>query len=130
MTADLDSPVAQGVPETGARLATLDPGAGHVTIINTYAVAPERAEALLDLLVRATAETLRHVPGFVSANFHVSLDRTQLVNYAQWRSREAIAAAREHPGVSARIGEAAQIADSFTPVHYELRHSVAASSAR
>lgn len=40
----------------------------------------ERAEALLDLLLRATDETLRHPPGFLSANFHVNLDRTQVVN--------------------------------------------------
>ncbi len=105
----------------------LDPGAGHVTIINTYAVAPDRADALLDLLARATEETLRHVPGFVSANLHVSLDRTAVVNYAQWRSREAIAAAREFPGVAARIGEAARVADGFAPVLYELRNSIPAA---
>ena len=124
MTADPTHPAAHEAPETGARLTTLDPGAGHVTIINTYAVAPERAEALLDLLVRATNETLRHVPGFVSANFHVNPDRTQVANYAQWRSREAITAAGADPAVAARIREAAQVADSFTPVRYELRHSV------
>lgn len=116
-------------PKPGAHLTTLDPGAGYVTIINTYAVAPERAEELLDLLVRATAETLRHVPGFVSANFHVNLDRTQVVNYAQWRSRQAIAAARDNPEVVARIREAGEVADSFTPIQYELRQSVAGSSA-
>ncbi len=55
-------------------LTTLDPTAGYVTIINTYAVAPERAEALLELLVLATQETLRYVPGFISANFHINLD--------------------------------------------------------
>jgi hypothetical protein len=81
MTTDRESPAAHDAPETGARLTTLDPRAGDIAIINTYEVAPERAEALLDLLVRATFETLRHVPGFVSANFHMNLDRTQVVNY-------------------------------------------------
>ncbi len=110
-----------------ARLTTLDPSAGYVTIINTYAVAPERAEALVDLLVGATAEILRYVPGFVSANFHMNLDRTQVVNYAQWRSREALAAAGADPKVAARIREAAKLVDSFTPILYELRHSVASA---
>ena len=123
------STAANDALEIGERLTTLDPGAGYVTIINTYAVAPERAELLLDLLLRATAETLRHLPGFVSANFHVNLDRTQVVNYAQWRSPEAIAAAGANPGVVALIGEAAQIADSFKPIKYELRQSVAAADA-
>ncbi len=129
MPIDPTRPGAHDARETGERLTTLDPGAGHLTIINSYAVAPERAEALLELLVRATAETIRHVPGFVSANFHVNGDRTQVVNYAQWRSREAIAAARDAPEVAARIREAAQLADSFAPIQYELRHSVAAPGA-
>ncbi len=79
--------------------------------------------------MRATAEPLRHVPGFVSANFPVNLDRTQVVNYAQWRSRAALAAAGAAPDVAARIREAAQVADGFAPVLYELRHSVAAPGA-
>jgi quinol monooxygenase YgiN len=89
-------------------------------------VRPERAEDLLNFLVHSTVETLRHVPGFVSANLHVNFDRTQVVNYAQWKSREAIAAARENPKVGALMREQLQIADSFTPIPYELRQSVAA----
>ena len=129
MTTDPTSPAAPDAPETGAPLTTLDPSASYVTIINTYTVAPERAGALLDLLVGATTETLRYVPGFVSANFHVNLDRTQVVNYAQWQSREAITAAGADSKVAALIREAAQIADSFTPIQYELRLSVAAAGA-
>lgn len=110
---------------TTEHLTTLDPAAGHVTIINTYVVDPARAEELLSLLARATVDTLRHVQGFISANFHLSVDRTQLVNYAQWRSTEALAAARDNPSVTALIGEAAQIAISFTPVLYALRQSIA-----
>jgi antibiotic biosynthesis monooxygenase (ABM) superfamily enzyme len=114
-------------PTAGLRLTTLDPGDSSVTIINTYLVAPDRAEALLDYLLRATDEIIRHVPGFVSANLHVSLDRTRVVNYAQWQSGEAIATARDYPGVMERMGEAGLIADSFMPIQYQLRHSVAAS---
>lgn len=108
---------------------TLDQSAGYVTIINTYAVAPEPAEALLELLVLVTEETLRYVPGFISANLHMNLDRTQVVNYAQWRNREAVAAAGADPKFAARIREAAQLVDSFQPVFYELRQSVAAPAA-
>ncbi len=128
MANDSTSSAAHVAPKTGARLTTLDPAAGYVTIINTYAVAPERAEELLDFLMRSTVETLRYVPGFVSANFHVNLDRTQVVNYAQWRNREAILAARDNPEVAARISAGSKIADSFKPVQYELRQSVAAAT--
>jgi len=129
MTNDSTSSTAHAPPETGARLTTLDPAAGYVTIINTYAVAPERAEELLDFLLRSTVKTMRYVPGFVSANFHVNLDRTQVVNYAQWRNREAILTARDNPEVAARISGGSKIADSFKPIQYELRQSVAAAGA-
>jgi len=110
------------------RLTTLDPGAGYVTLINTYVVAPERAEELLDFLVRSTLETVRYVPGFVSANLHVNFERTQVVNYAQWKSHEAVAAARENPKVGALMRQQLQIARSLAPIQYELRNSVAAAS--
>jgi len=129
MTTASKPAAAHNASETGACLTALDPDAGYVTIINTYEVAPDRAEALLDTLVRSTVETLRYVPGFVSANVHVSSDRTQVVNDAQWRSHEEIAAAGADAGVAARIREAAQIADSFKPIHYELRHAVTAPGA-
>lgn len=106
---------------------TLDPRAGTVTIINTYQVEPGRAEELVDFLAEATRSTLRHVPGFVSANLHVAFDRSQVVNYAQWESREAIAAARDYPRVAALMQEQARIATSFAPVLYELRLCVVAA---
>ena len=109
-------------------LTTLDPGAGYITTMNTYTVSPERVEEVLEYLVRSAIETVRYVPGFVSMNFHVSLDRTQIVNYGQWKSREAMAAARENPQIVARMSETAKIAGSSRPVAYELRQSVAAAS--
>jgi len=123
------SHTAHDAPNIGEHLTTLDPAAGYVTIINTYAVALERAEELLDFLIRSTTETLRHVPGFVSANFHVNLDGTEVVNYAQWQNRDAILAARDNPEVAARISEGGKIADSFKPIQYELRQSLAAFGA-
>lgn len=106
----------------------LDPEAGLVTIINTYVVEPERADELIAFLVEATLSTLRHVPGFLSANLHVALDRTLVVNYAQWRSREALAAVRENPKVVALMQEQLRIAKSFAPVLYELRACIPAAS--
>ena len=57
-------------------------------------------------------------------NFHVSFDRTQIVNYGQWKSREAMAAARENPKIVALMSETAKIAVSSKPIPYELRQSV------
>ncbi len=112
---------SQDAPRT-----TLDPANHYVTLVNTFEVAPERAEELLELLARATEQVLRHLPGFVSANLHVSLDRTRVANYAQWRSREAYEAALADAGARAHMRQAAQAAERFTPVLYELRHAIAA----
>ena len=121
------SPAAPAALATEAGLTTLDPGAGYVTTMNTYTITPERAEEVLEYLVRSATETVRYVLGFVSMNFHVSLDRTQIVNYSQWKSREALAAARENPKMVALMSETAKIAGSSKPIPYELRQSVAAT---
>ena len=126
-TDDNTSLAADDVAETGPGLTTLDPSDGYITTMNTYTVAPERAEEVLDYLVRSAVETVRYVPGFVSMNFHVSLDRTQIVNYAQWKSREAMAAARENPKIVALMSETARIAGGSKPTPYELRQSVPAA---
>ena len=122
------SVITKAASEEYVSLTRLDPGAGYVTTMNTYTVAPERAEEVLDYLVRSATETVRYVPGFVSMNFHMSLDRTQIVNYGQWKSREAIAAARVNPKIVALMSETAKIASSSKPIPYELRQSVAATT--
>ena len=54
----------------------LVPNNGQLTLINTYTVQPERAEELIEFPTRATQETLRYVPGFISVNLDLSFDRT------------------------------------------------------
>ncbi len=128
MTNNNASRTAHAAPASEASLTTLDPTAGYITTMNTYTVAPERVEEVLEYLVRSATETVRYVPGFVSMNFHVSLDRTQIVNYGQWKSREAMAAARENPQIVALMSETAKIAGGSKPVPYEFRQCVAAAS--
>lgn len=121
------SRAADAAQTTEAGLTKLDPSAGYITTMNTYTVAPERVEEVLEYLVRSATETVRYVPGFVSMNFHVSLDRTQIVNYGQWKSREAMAAAHENPKIVTLMSETARIAGGSKPIPYELRKSVPAA---
>ena len=44
------------------------------TLINVFTVEPERAAELAEKLRLATEETMQFVPGFISANIHVSTD--------------------------------------------------------
>jgi len=111
-------------------MTRLDPSDGYAVLINTFRVAPERAEELMTLLQRATEETIRLQPGFVSANLHLSEDRTRIVNYAQWRSRADFEAMLANPAARGHIGECAKVAASFDPVIFELRSSDLAEAVR
>ena len=103
-------------------MTVLDASAGHLTLINTFTVEPERAEALLALLSEAT-HRIRRMPGFVSANLHMSRDRRHVANYAQWRSHADLEAMLNSPEAQAHLREAAAIAASFTPILYDLRET-------
>jgi len=105
-------------------MTTLDPKDGHMVLINTFTVAPEIADALLAELRHATESRIRHVPGFVSANLHISEDRTHVSNYAQWRSRADYDAFLRDPATREHLKAAAALAVSFDPIIYELRETV------
>jgi quinol monooxygenase YgiN len=98
---------------------TIHPGADVMTLINVFTVAPDKQQELVDVLVEATEKVMVSVPGFVSANIHRSLDGSRVVNYAQWRSREAFEAMRQDPRAGEHMGRAAALA-SFEPIVCEV----------
>jgi quinol monooxygenase YgiN len=63
-------------------------GAGIVTQINTFTVAPPDQQALIDVLSEA-ARFSRDTPGWISASLHRSHDGTRVVNYAQSDSMQS-----------------------------------------
>lgn len=100
-------------------ITTIATGQDIATLINVFTVTPDKGQALLDLLVAATDEVIKDRPGFISANFHVSLDRTRVVNYAQWRSREDLQAMLDDPAAKEHMAAAAALA-TFEPNLYEV----------
>lgn len=70
---------------------------------------------MVDLLVRATEETMRHVPGFVSADIHASTDGERVVNYAQWESAEAFHAMLADPTAQEHMQAVAALVESYDP---------------
>lgn len=107
-------------------MTTLEPNDNYVVLINTFTVDPAKAEDLLKLLSDATDKGMRQLPGFVSANLHMSHDKKHVANYAQWRSQADLDAMMKNPDAQVHMRKAAEIADSFDPIYYELRevHSV------
>ena len=79
---------------------------------------------MADLLVRATEETMQHLPGFVSASIHRRVDGTKVINDAQWRSQADFAALKDNPEARPHMQPAAKLA-SFEPIVCEVVESVA-----
>lgn len=102
------------------KMTILDPSADNFILINTFTVEPEMAQILLTSLSKATEDVFRHMPGFVSANLHMSGDRRHVANYAQWRSKKDYEEACKNSSVQSHMREAAKLASSFEPLFYDL----------
>lgn len=101
--------------------AQIDSTRPVATLINVFAVAPERQDELLALLTRATEETMKHQPGFICANFHASLDGERVINYAQWETEEHYHAMLANPDARVHMDQAAKIATDVQPRLHHVR---------
>lgn len=101
-------------------MSTITAHADHATLINVFTVLPERARELADLLTAATEDVMQHIDGFISANIHLSTDDTRVVNYAQWRSADALQAMLSNPTARQHMGQCADLADSYEPHLYTV----------
>jgi len=45
-------------------MASIEKNRGLMTLVNVFTVTPDKQSELADLLVHATEETMRHLPGF------------------------------------------------------------------
>ena len=101
-------------------MSTITAHADYATLINVFTVQPERARELADLLSVATEDVMQHIDGFISANIHLSTDGTRVVNYAQWRSVEAMHAMQQDPTAREHMVLCAEVADGFEPHLYTV----------
>jgi quinol monooxygenase YgiN len=104
--------------------ATIDPSRRLLTLINVFTVEPEKQGELATLLIDATEKAMQHVPGFISASIHRSLDGQRVVNYAQWESREHFEAMQKDPRAKPHMEAAARLA-RFDPILCEVVDSTA-----
>jgi quinol monooxygenase YgiN len=95
-----------------------------MTVINVFTVAPEQQGRLIELLTQATGSSIRHVPGFVSAALHRSLDGSKVTMYAQWATPEDYDRMRARPDASPFLAEALSFA-RFEPGFYEVTRDFA-----
>lgn len=108
---------------------SVDENGGSVVLVNVFTVDPGRQEELLNALEVATNSIFVHVPGFVSANLHSSLDGHRVINYAQWSDVEAYQEALRREDVREHLTTAADIAEAFDPSLVTVRFVTAAAHA-
>jgi quinol monooxygenase YgiN len=104
-------------------MSTIEKGKSVITLINVFSVEPEKQEKLVTLLIEATQQTVKNMPGFVSANIHRSLDGKKVVNYAQWESMAAFEAMRKNPNAIPHMQAAAALAQ-FEPILCEVSEAI------
>ena len=92
------------------------------TLINTFDVEANRSAAVVESLRGFTERVTRDLAGFISASVHVSLDRTRVVNYVQWRSEQDFAAMFRIPEAQAHMREVSALAKHVTPVFYSVAY--------
>ncbi len=97
----------------------IDIDAPVITLVNVFEVSRERQSELVDLLERATVEVMQHLPGFISANIHRSLDGSHVANYAQWRTIEDFERMLANPDAQIHMHQATAMAKP-APVLYRV----------
>ncbi|KAA8886218.1 antibiotic biosynthesis monooxygenase [Nocardia colli] len=101
-------------------MTVIEEHADCATLINIFTVKPEHARQLVELLNTATTEVMQDMPGFISANIHLSLDGMRVVNYAQWQTAEDFQAMMQDPRASEHLSRCAAIASAFDPHLYDV----------
>jgi quinol monooxygenase YgiN len=110
-------------------MSAASPTSAVLAVINVFTVAPENQARLIDLLTRATESTVRHVPGFISATLHQSLDGAKVTMYAKWRSWDDYQRMRENTTASPFLTEALTFS-SFEPGFYRVVRAFSASGGK
>jgi quinol monooxygenase YgiN len=99
-------------------MTTIDASKRICTLINVFTVDPVKHLELLSLLKEATETVMSTLPGYISANLHVSDDKKTIANYAQWASMSDFQNMMKNPEAQAHMKKAASLASDIKPVTY------------
>lgn len=92
------------------KMTTIQKENNIATLINVFTVDPSNQQRLVDILIETTEQVMNKQDGFISANIHKSLDGTHVVNYAQWKSKEAFEKMLKNPRAILHMNEVLTIA--------------------
>jgi quinol monooxygenase YgiN len=100
-------------------MMTVEKNQPVVTLINVHNCLPESQDRLNAVLSEGMNTIHRHVPGFISAALHRSLDGKAVTTYAQWESAGALSALRDRPDVQEFARRVSELA-TFDPHLYQV----------
>ena len=81
-----------------------------ITLINVFTVDPSKQQQLVDALVETTKQVWRLQDGYISASIHKSQDRKKVVNYVQYKGKEAFDKRLDNPEAIVRMNKVLSIA--------------------
>jgi quinol monooxygenase YgiN len=99
-------------------MTTIAANSQLTTSITVFTAAPKNQRKLVGLLVRAR-KVIEKQPGLVSINIHKSLDKTQVISYSQWQSRQAFDEMLQNATVIPYVQAVLKIA-TIEPHFYEV----------
>lgn len=102
--------------------------AGSVAIINMFTVQPDDQEKLLDIVTTYSREVACKWPGFISARFHASLDKTRVTSVVYWESQEACRAFIQSPSSQPFLARCEPLIQQTASHFYTVVESVLVSS--
>ena len=81
-----------------------------ITLINVFTVDPSKQQQLVDALVETTKQVWCLQDGYISASIHKSQDRKKVVNYVQYKGKEAFDKRLDNPEAIVRMNKVLSIA--------------------
>jgi hypothetical protein len=81
-----------------------------ITLINVFTVDPSKQQQLVDALIETTKQVWHKQDGYISASIHKSKDRKKVVNYVQYKGKEAFDRRLDDPQAIIRMNKVLSIA--------------------
>ncbi|MEH7827524.1 antibiotic biosynthesis monooxygenase family protein [Gemmobacter denitrificans] len=91
------------------------------TVITTFEVTPGTAQDVLEALVNAYENVIRHQAGFLGAGLHINDAQTRICNYSQWQRREDYLAMLRTGEMRDRNRRINELCKGFEPVMYDVQ---------
>ena len=104
-------------------MTTITPGGEIVTAINVISVEPKNQARVVELLSQASDVLGKTQAGFISANVHRGLDGTKVLNYVQWRSKDAFQSVFNNKEFMRLYSQIKELGHP-EPITYEIVHAV------